>query len=183
MRIEKPPGLGLSGIVLRQLERTDIAEWYEYLSIPAVIAHTSWDLQGSEELQSLLSLYESTRPTSPIRLAIIDESRSRLAGTVGLHTISHAHKSGEFTCDLHPDYWSRGIATALCRTITAWSYDTLGLQRVQATVLETNAASERVLQKCGFTYEGLLRAYRIVRGVPGNFRMYSRLVTDEGSGL
>jgi RimJ/RimL family protein N-acetyltransferase len=59
--------------------------------------------------------------------------------------------------------------------VTQWSYRALNLLRVQATVLETNRSSERVLQKCGFAYEGLLRSYRMVRGRPGNFKMYSRL--------
>ena len=45
-------------------------------------------------------------------------------------------------------------------------------------MLETNGRSERVLIKCGFAYEGLLRAYRQVRGRAGNFKMYARLAED-----
>ncbi len=30
-----------------------------------------------------------------------------------------------------------------------------------------------MLEKCGFQYEGLLRAYRMVRGTLGDFNMYS----------
>ena len=37
-------------------------------------------------------------------------------------------------------------------------------------MLETNTRSERVLHNCGLSYEGLLRAYRLVRGVPGEFQ-------------
>jgi len=70
------------------------------------------------------------------------------------------------------------VSCAMCNTVTRWSYRALNLLRVQATVLRTNVASERVVQKCGFTYEGLLRAYRLVRGSPGDFKMYSRLATD-----
>ncbi|CAM2157409.1 protein of unknown function [Pararobbsia alpina] len=31
----------------------------------------------------------------------------------------------------------------------------------------------RVLEKCGFEFEGVLRAYRMVRGTPGHFNMFA----------
>lgn len=164
--------------MLRQLERSDLAGWYEYLSIPEVVEHTSWNLKGPEDLEALLTQYESTERESPSRLAIIDTSRSRLAGTVGFHTVSEHQGSAEIAYDYSPDYWGRGIATLICKCVTLWSYEALHLQRVQATVLETNIRSERVLQKSGFVYEGILRSYRRIRGVPANFKMYARLATD-----
>jgi ribosomal-protein-alanine N-acetyltransferase len=168
----------MSGLALRQLERSDIAAWYRYLSLPAVLEHTSWNLSGPEDLEARWALCEPAAADSPIRLAIIDVGGSRLAGTIGFHTVSERDATAELAYDLSPDYWGRGIATAICRTFTLWSYEALRLQRVQATVLETNLRSERVLRRCGFVYEGLLRSYRRVRGRPGNFKMYSRLATD-----
>jgi RimJ/RimL family protein N-acetyltransferase len=109
---------------------------------------------------------------------VIDEKADRLAGTIGFHCLSSFNRSAELAYDYSPVYWGRGIATAMCTTVTRWCYDVLKLMRVQATVLETNLPSERVLQKCGFSYEGLLRAYRMVRGAPGNFKLYSRLASD-----
>ena len=38
--------------------------------------------------------------------------------------------------------------------------------------LEQNPASIRVLQKCGFTLEGKLRNYRMVRGEPRDFIVF-----------
>ena len=40
-------------------------------------------------------------------------------------------------------------------------------------VLEPNLASQRVLLKAGFAYEGLLRNLRIVRGTPRNYLLYA----------
>ena len=101
-----------------------------------------------------------------------------MIGTIGFHTVSDMNRSAELAFDFAPDYWGRGIATAMCSAVTQWSYRALNLVRVQATVLESDVASSRVLEKSGFTYEGLLRAYRMVRGSPGNFKIYSRLVSD-----
>ena len=178
MRIEVAPSSKIPGFGLRQLERSDVIEWYAYLSLPTVVQHTSWNLRGPDDLQALYNRCESQTPESPCRLAIVDEKTNRLIGTIGFHTISEMNRSAELAFDFAPDYWGRGIASAMCSTVTQWSYRTLNFVRVQATVLQTNLASERVLQKCGFTYEGLLRGYRMVRGSPGDFKMYSRLVTD-----
>ncbi len=183
MKIDAPPRCALAGIALRPLRRTDLAEWYAYLSDPAVTEHTSWALDGPQALEALMDQCESTDPQSALRLAIVDECHTCLAGTIGLHTVSRNNRSAELAYDLAPGYWGRGIASAACAAVTAWSYAALGLQRVQATVLETNTRSERVLRKCGFAYEGLLRAYRLVRGVPGNFKMYARLAGDSGEPL
>ena len=178
MIIGAPPQSGLAGFALRPLRRADVAEWYAYLSIPEVIEHTSWDLRGYEDLEECVRQYEAPDPQSALRFAIVDECRAGLAGTIGFHSVSRTHRSAELAYDLAPRYWGRGIATAVCAAVTGWSYAALGLQRVQATVLETNTRSERVLRNCGFSYEGLLRAYRLVRGVPGNFKMYARLAGD-----
>ena len=51
----------------------------------------------------------------------------------------------------------------------------LGYARIQATVLDTNQASLRVLERCGFQREGLLHAYREVAGASRHFWIYAHL--------
>jgi ribosomal-protein-alanine N-acetyltransferase len=123
----------------------------------------------------MVDALESTAPTSMRRMAMIDRERGVLVGTIGFHTISEMNRSAEIAYDLAPDCWGRGIASAVCAAVTAWAFAQYGLVRVQATVLDTNLRSDKVLKNCGYSYEGLLRAYRMVRGTPGNFRMYARL--------
>jgi [ribosomal protein S5]-alanine N-acetyltransferase len=77
--------------------------------------------------------------------------------------------------DLWPMYEGRGIATAICAALTEWAHEHAGILRVQATTLASNGRSQRVLQRCGFEREGLLRSYRTVRGQPGDFWMYAHL--------
>lgn len=178
MKIDFPPDLPIPGISLRQLERADLSDWFAYLTIYEVVEHTSWAVSSLDDLHRLLEGYESTAPTSPLRLAIVDTELRALIGTVGFHTVSDVNRSAEIAYDLAPNYWGCGIATAVCLAVMKWSFDSFGFNRVQATTLETNVRSERVLQKCLFRYEGLLRAYRMVRGRPGNFKMYARLATD-----
>ena len=80
MRIDSPPDSGYPDIALRQLERTDIPAWFDYLSIPEVIEHTSWNLRSAADLVPMLDAFESSAPTSMRRMAIIDQARDGLVG-------------------------------------------------------------------------------------------------------
>jgi RimJ/RimL family protein N-acetyltransferase len=52
-----------------------------------------------------------------------------------------------------PDAWSRGYATEIARASVAHAFDELGAARLHASVLSTNRASRRVLEKAGLAVE------------------------------
>jgi RimJ/RimL family protein N-acetyltransferase len=52
------------------------------------------------------------------------------------------------------DLWGRGLATEIARASLAYGFAELGLQWIHAFVFEGNAASVRVLEKCGFVRVG-----------------------------
>lgn len=172
------PDLPLAGFQLRELLRTDVEAWYAYLSQASVYRHTSWNLSSGDDLIPLLASYASNDPNSMCRFALIDLTTGALAGTIGFHTISTLNRSAEIAYDIAPDYWGRGLATAACEAVLRWGFNQQGYQRIQATVLPSNLPSQRVLAKCGFRFEGTVRHFRLVRGVPMDFLMYSRLATD-----
>jgi ribosomal-protein-alanine N-acetyltransferase len=161
--------------VLRPIAAADLLAWYDYLSLPLVFEHTSWDIESAADLAPYVWAREAFTPSSLLRFAIALRSTDQLVGTAGFHTVSPRNRSAELAYDLAPSVWGRGIASHVCDLLVRWAHDEVGLVRVQATVLESNARSARVLQRCGFEREGLLRSYRMVRGRPGNFHMYSHL--------
>lgn len=179
MRIMVAPNPGHPAVILRQLERSDADDWYAYLALPEVFQHTSWNLDSVQDLSRLFDLFDSTADDSERRLAIVDKLHDRLIGTIGFHTVSSANKTAEIAYDIAPPYWGQGIASSVCSAVTQWAFSSYGFVRVQATVLQTNARSENVLRRCHFQREGLLRSYRMVRGTPGDFVLYSKLSTDQ----
>jgi len=54
-------------------------------------------------------------------------------------------------------YWGEGIATAAVRAIVPHALRELKLYRLQARVFADNPASMRVLERCGFIQEAVLR--------------------------
>lgn len=175
MHLYTVPEPGLAGFVLRPLVAADIDEWYAYLSDPAAIEHTSWRLDGPADLAALIDTYNTGRPDAPIRFAIHSEALDRLVGTIGFHTVSDLNKTAELAYDLHPAFWGQGIMVACVEAVLQWGVARHGYVRIQASVLDSNRASMRVLDKCGFQYEGTLRRYRMVRGAPRDYAMFARL--------
>jgi RimJ/RimL family protein N-acetyltransferase len=62
--------------------------------------------------------------------------------------------------------WARGhgYATAAVRTVCAWGFDALGVERIVWMAYLGNDASRRVAEKAGFTIEGVGRAVCVQRG-------------------
>lgn len=93
------------------------------------------------------------------------EIDGRAAGGVGLHSGSDVHRhSAELGYWLAQRYWGRGIATTVIGAFAPRAMDAFGLCRLYATVYETNPASARVLEKCGFEHEGVQKSAVVKRG-------------------
>nr|DAD37990.1 TPA_asm: hypothetical protein HUJ06_008631 [Nelumbo nucifera] len=57
-------------------------------------------------------------------------------------------------------------------------HDFPDLERLEALIDSENLRSQRVLEKVGFTREGILRKYLIVKGSTRDVVVYSLLSTD-----
>ncbi|MDN2713362.1 GNAT family protein [Janthinobacterium sp. SUN120] len=169
------PASGHPLVTLRPLECSDAPAWYAYLADPVVVEHTSWNLQCADDLQANFDDYASAQPSSSLRLAVVLHDGGRLVGTVGFNAISPQHGTAEIAYDLAPAVWGQGVATSVVNAVVDWGFQRLGFLRIQATVLESNERSMRVLERCAFEREGYLRCYRQIRGRSGNFWLYARI--------
>ena len=61
-------------------------------------------------------------------------------------------------------FWGRGIMTAVVRRACEFAFTEFGLVKIVAHVFADNAASAKVLEKCGFQQEGYLRKHYLKDG-------------------
>lgn len=54
-------------------------------------------------------------------------------------------------------YWGKGIATQVAQQMTDYAFSDLKLQKLYAPILAPNKASMRVVEKCGYELEGVLK--------------------------
>lgn len=87
-----------------------------------------------------------------------------VVGGIGLFPKGDVYRRGvDLGYWLAPAYWGHGIATAAVRAICERTFASGDLERIQALVIEGNAGSIRVLEKAGFTLEGVHRRAVIKR--------------------
>jgi len=76
-------------------------------------------------------------------------------GNVKLGPVKWEHKSTEVSYFIgNKNYWGIGIATDVVNSIVKFSINSLSLIKINAGYYETNIASAKLLEKCGFNVEG-----------------------------
>ena len=94
------------------------------------------------------------------------KSTGELAGYGGIMIKSLRPEGGigEIGYFFLPEYWGKGFATELAKSLTRFCFEKLKLHKVTATCNVRNHASEHVMQKCGMIREGVLRSERFKNG-------------------
>ena len=75
-------------------------------------------------------------------------------------------------------YANKGIMSQALRRIVPYIFQTLNLHRIEAACLPENVASIRLLEKTGFTCEGLARQYLYINGRWQDHKLYALLRSD-----
>ena len=131
---------------------------------------------GEPEARSWLAQEAEQRAKGEqLGLLVVDPDDGRLLGSVG---IVHVDPQ-EGRCEL--GYWmaresrERGLATRAVRLLSRWVFESLPIDRIEIHAEPGNAASRRVAERAGFSFEGVLRAYLLHRGVRRDAASYSLL--------
>jgi RimJ/RimL family protein N-acetyltransferase len=99
--------------------------------------------------------------------AAIDKHTGGWLGQIGLNERPGwpgPHKV-EVGWELHPSVWGQGLATEGGRAALRYGFEVVGLERIISAARADNAASRRVMEKCGlafqeeFTHQGALVAW------------------------
>ncbi len=109
------------------------------------------------------------------RYYIYERGKREIIGTVALRNIiKGSFMSATIGYKLLPEYTCRGIATEAVGLITEEAVKE-GLHRIVAYVQPDNAASIKVLMKCGYEPEGIARDYAMLKGRWHDHAVYSRI--------
>ncbi|HEX6460004.1 MAG TPA: GNAT family N-acetyltransferase [Thermoleophilaceae bacterium] len=105
--------------------------------------------------------------------AIVDAGSGELLGAVGLRFPDDG--VGEVGYWLGAHARGRGVATRAVKLMCRWAFDEFSLGRMQLHTLPGNEASERVAERAGFTREGVLRQFAVMKGERRDITMFSLL--------
>lgn len=107
------------------------------------------------------------------------DGRELLIGTITLTGIERgAYHNGRFGYSMDGSYQGNGIMSSALREVMGFAFETLGLHRLEANIMPHNAASRRVLEKCGFSRIGFSPKMLLIGGEWRDHEMY--MVLSEG---
>jgi [ribosomal protein S5]-alanine N-acetyltransferase len=95
----------------------------------------------------------------PMNFAICDVHTNTVLGGIGLKPNQDVFaRSVEIGYWLGEDSWGKGLMTEAVRAFTDWTFrQRSGILRVWAGIFGGNVASEAVLRRAGYTFEGAMR--------------------------
>lgn len=128
---------------------------------------------------ALSRIFRATEATHPTEYAIFKPD-GRFVGSIGFTpNTGILHRTWRVGYWIAREFWGQGIASKVLELLSKWAFDVNpSLLRVEAEVYSTNDASARVLEKAGFTREGVREQAVEKNGVVMGLIMY-RLLRSE----
>lgn len=135
-----------------------------------------------EEVQDLLEEYiNAYRSDYVYRWAVTEKGSGECIGQIAYFLVDEHNSWGEIEYCIGRGYQGKGYATEACRAVIRYGFEQIGFNKVQICVRPSNVKSGRVIEKCGFEYEGTLRDYFYINGSYEGRKYYSILRSDYGT--
>lgn len=166
-------------LTIRSLEREDFRKLHKIKNDPDVISGEGHFFPISyERLEKIYSSYllEDKRKA----LVIEDKKTRQLIGEISLD-IDWPNRCAEVGITIEKSHWGRGIAIEALKAVANHAFRKMALNRLQAWIASSNAASLKAFEKAGFVREGVFRKAKIRDGQFSDIVWVSILATDKGT--
>lgn len=174
---KKFPILKVSDYILREPQKSDAEFYFKSLTDEATIQYTSYDVKSVSEIEGwFLDYKKQFKESKRISWAIEEAATQKVIGEVSFFSVVVEDKKGEIGYFLEREYWGRGIMSQVLKAVIDYLFEELKVTRLQSVVMQENLGSRRLLEKNGFTEEGILQNYKRCRGTHRDFILYSKTV-------
>ncbi len=180
-RVKPFPIIETERLRLRELTAGDAAEVFAIYGDGLVTQFSEMTtLENVEQARAVTGHFqaEHARGTG-IRWAMADKTTARVIGTVGLGW-HRPNFSALLSYDVVREFWNQGMGSEALRAVVGHCFASTDTNRISATTTLDNGASMRLLQKLGFTEEGVLRDWGFWKGKFVDLRCFALLRKDGG---
>lgn len=162
-------------VTLRPVEASDVEFLQGLLNDPAVRRGLDQSRPINEAQET--DFFESVicaDGTVQLLLTAGDES----VGLVSFDMLETDLRIAELGVFVAPDHQQQGYGTEATELFVGYGFDELGLEKIVARVFAFNDTSARLLERVGFTREGVLRKEAFVDGARQDVHRYGVLATE-----
>jgi RimJ/RimL family protein N-acetyltransferase len=172
--------LEAGGIRIRRFRDSDADAFAAATHDPEIVAHSGMPARHTPDTaRAAFEQFDSDGTF--VQRAIVDPETDAVLGSVILFNVARHERRCEVGFWLVPEGRGRGAATAAVRLACDWAMREWGIERFDAHSDIDNPGAHAVLERNGFTREGLLRGW----GARGDHRvdavMFGRLAAGLAS--
>ena len=144
-------------VVLRELMGSDLKELSDYANNEKVSINLRDAFPKPYTIDDARNFKKMVDNQNPKTFFAI-EYQGKYVGNISLSVGKDVYrKSAEIGYFIGEPFWNKGITTKAVNLISDWGFKNLGIVRIHTGIFEFNKASQRVLEKCGFTREGVFK--------------------------
>lgn len=161
-----PPEIETERLLLRRISVGDADDMYEYSRREDVTRFLLWEAHPDPLYTEKYVRYLQERYAVGdfYDFALELRETGKMIGTAGFTTFDLPNRSAEIGYVVSPDYRGQGYAPEAVEALLSLGFEHFSLARISAVCMKDNAASLRVMEKCGLKREGLLRSAVYAKG-------------------
>ena len=147
-------------LILRKIEVKDAEPiFYGLRNQPEFLYYTNKKKISLEEQKEIfLCLDEKYKNNEYYNWVIELKESGELVGMINFH-VENRNDSVEFNYATDNRFWGKGIMTESLKAVTKFALEEMKVKRIQGGCVVENIASKRVIEKCGYEFEGVLKSY------------------------
>jgi ribosomal-protein-alanine N-acetyltransferase len=167
-------------LLLRTITMKDAPDIFAYASDPEVTKYVRFVTHKSiKDTHAFIRRVQASYKKGITPLwGMQSKSSSRMIGALGFLQWPNPDQRAELGYVVNRNVWGQGYVTEATKAVCDFAFKKMNVNRIEAGTIVGHAASERVLQKCGFKFEGVLRQREFIKGKFPDVTMYSLLRQD-----
>lgn len=160
------PEIETERLFLRRITNDDVNEVFELRSNPETMKYIPRPLVKNNEdaLAHIATIEERIQTNLAINWAITLKRGPKLLGIIGFYRLQPENYRAEIGYMILPEFHGKGIVPEAVKKLIAYGFEDLKLHSIEAVIDPENYASEKVLQKCGFTKEAHFKESEFYEG-------------------